>query len=101
MRQSRLNTFITKIISISGKVYLADKRFTLQADHKPLKYLKDVACQNDRVFRWAIAVQEYSLFSRRRLPSKGQISGAGLDRPILLNGRTFIRKYNYSLIFVV
>ena len=42
------------------KLYLAGRRFTLQTDHKPLKYLKDASYQNDRVFRWAVAVQEYS-----------------------------------------
>ena len=42
------------------KLYLSDKRFTMQTDHKPLKYLKDDAYQNDHVFRWAMAVQEYS-----------------------------------------
>ena len=31
------------------KLYLAGKRFTLQTDHKPPKYLKDVAYQNDCV----------------------------------------------------
>ena len=29
------------------KLCLADKRFTLQTDHKPFKYLKDAAYQND------------------------------------------------------
>ena len=33
------------------KLYLAGRRFTLQTDHKPLKYLKDASYQNDRVFR--------------------------------------------------
>ena len=42
------------------KLYLVGKRFALQTDHKPLKYLKDAAYQNDLVFRWAMAVQEYS-----------------------------------------
>ena len=42
------------------KLYLAGRKFTLQTDHKPLKYLKDASYQNDRVFRWAVAVQEYS-----------------------------------------
>ena len=42
------------------KLYLAGKRFTLQTDHKPLKYLKDAAYQNDHVFLWAMAEQEYS-----------------------------------------
>ena len=40
------------------KLYLVGKRFMLQMDHKPLKYLKDAAYQNDRVFHWAMAVQE-------------------------------------------
>ena len=42
------------------KLFLAGKRFTLQTDHKHLKYLKDAAYQNECVFRWAMSVQEYS-----------------------------------------
>ena len=42
------------------KLYLTGRRFTLQTDDKPLRHLKDTAYQKDRVFRWAIAVQEYS-----------------------------------------
>ena len=59
------------------KIYLASKRFTLQTDHKPQKYLKDAAYQNDRVFCWAMAVQEY-FFRVEDIPGKeniGQISG--------------------------
>ena len=56
------------------KLYLAGKRFTLQTNHKPLKYLKDAAYQNDHVFRWAMAVQEYS-FRVEDIPSK-EIIGA-------------------------
>ena len=44
----------------SFKLYLAGRSFTLQTVHKPLKYLKEASYQNDRVFRWAVAVQEYS-----------------------------------------
>ena len=51
------------------KLYLAGKRFTLQADHKPLKYLKDAAYQNNCVFRWAMAVREYS-FRVEDIPGK-------------------------------
>ena len=54
------------------KLYLAGKRLTLQTDHKPLKYLKDAAYQNDRVFRWALAVQEYS-FHVEDIPGKENI----------------------------
>ena len=42
------------------KLYLAGRRFTLQTDHKPLKYLKEASYQNDQVFRWAVEVQAYS-----------------------------------------
>ena len=54
------------------KLYLAGRRFTLQTDHKPLKYLKDASYQNDRVFRWAVAVQEYSFRVELRHPRKGE-----------------------------
>ena len=54
------------------KMYLDGKRFTLQTDHKPLKYLKNAAYQNDRVFRWAMAAQEYS-FCVEDIPVKENI----------------------------
>ena len=54
------------------KLYLAGKRFTLQTDHKPLKYLKDAAFQNDCVFRWAMEVQKYS-FCVENIPGKENI----------------------------
>ena len=41
------------------KLCLVGKRFTLQTDHKPLKYL-NAAYQKDRVFHWAMVVQECS-----------------------------------------
>ena len=69
------------------KLYLAGKRFTVGTYHRPLKYLNYAAYQNDRVFRWAMAVQEYS-FRVEDIPGKelGQISGAGLD--IFVYGQT-------------
>ena len=47
----------------------AGKRFTLQTDHQPLKYLKDAAYQNDCVFHWDMAVQAYS-FCVEDIPGK-------------------------------
>ena len=61
------------------KLYLAGRRFTLQTDHKPLKYLKDASYQNDRVFRWAVAVQEYS-FRVEDIPGRENIGADFLSR---------------------
>ena len=61
------------------KLYLAGRRFTLQTDHKPLKYLKEVSYQNDRVFRWAVAVQEYS-FRVEDIPGRENIGADFLSR---------------------
>ena len=61
------------------KLYLAGRRFTLQTDHKPLKYLKDASYQNDRVFRWAVAVQEYS-FKVEDIPGRENIGADFLSR---------------------
>ena len=61
------------------KLYLAGRRFTLQTDHKPLKYLKDASYQNDRVFRWAVAVQEYS-FRVEDIPGRDNIGADFLSR---------------------
>ena len=61
------------------KLYLAGRRFSLQTDHKPLKYLKDALYQNDRVFQWAVAVQEYS-FRVEDIPGKENIGADFLSR---------------------
>ena len=61
------------------KLYLVGRRFTLQTDHKPLKYLKDASYQNDRVFRWAVAVQEYS-FRVEDIPGRENIGADFLSR---------------------
>ena len=61
------------------KLYLAGRRFTLQTDHKPLKYLKEASHQNDQVFRWAVAVQEYS-FRVEDIPGKENIGADFLSR---------------------
>ena len=63
----------------SFKLYLAGRRFTLQTDHKSLKYLKDAAFQNDRVFRWAVAVKEYSL-RVEDIPGKENVGADFLSR---------------------
>ena len=61
------------------KLYLTGRRSMLQTDHKPLKYLKDASYQNDRVFRYAVAVQEYS-FRVEDIPGKEHIGADFLSR---------------------
>ena len=61
------------------KLYLAARRFTLQTDQKPLRYLKDAAYQNHQVFSWAVAVQEYS-FRVEGIPGKENIGADFLSR---------------------
>ena len=41
------------------RLFLAGKAFVLQTDHQPLVYLNKTKYQNDRVMRWALAIQEY------------------------------------------
>ena len=42
-------------------IYLYGVEFTLQTDHQPLVYLKTAKFLNDRVMRWAMFLQNYSL----------------------------------------
>ena len=39
------------------RLYLAGKPFVLQTDHRPLAYIKKNKYQNDRIMRWALALQ--------------------------------------------
>ena len=41
------------------RLYLAGKPFVLQTDHQPLTILKNAKFRNDRIMRWAVALQEY------------------------------------------
>ena len=75
------------------KLYLHGKSFTLQTNHKPLKYLKDAAYQNDHVFRWAMAVQEYYFRVEDILVRKTLWLSFGAELDIFANGQTFICKY--------
>ena len=41
------------------RLYLAGESFVLQTDHQPLTFLEDAKFRNDRIMRWALALQEY------------------------------------------
>ena len=42
------------------KFYLFGKQFIIETDHMPLKYLKSLKGKNDRLVRWALALQPYN-----------------------------------------
>ena len=41
------------------RLYLAGKPFVLQTDHQPPAYINKTKFQNDRIMRWALALQGY------------------------------------------
>ena len=41
------------------QMYLEGKEFTLETDHQPLLYLNRTKCINNRVMRWALALQPF------------------------------------------
>ena len=81
------------------KLYLAGKTFMHQADHKPLKYLKDSSYLNDCVFRWAMAVQEY-YFYVEDIPAKENI-GEDFWRFLLMDRISCVNVYFYFLLLYV
>ena len=42
------------------KFYLYGKQFIIETDHMPLQYLKNLKDKNDRLVRWALALQPYN-----------------------------------------
>ena len=42
-------------------IFLYGIEFTLQTDHQPIVYLKTAKFLNDRVMRWAMFLQNYSI----------------------------------------
>ena len=52
--------------------YLAGKPFVLQTDHQPLTFLKDAKFRNDRIMRWALALQGYD-YTVKYIPGKESV----------------------------
>ena len=78
------------------KLYLAGKRFILQTNHKPLKYLKDAAYQNERVFHGGTGI----LFPCKRHPRKGEHKGRFLELVwiyLLIDRLSFVNIYFFFL----
>ena len=52
--------------------YLAGKPFVLQTDHQPLTFIKNAKFRNDRIMRWASALQEYD-YTVKDIPDKDNV----------------------------
>ncbi|XP_075737410.1 uncharacterized protein LOC119162224 [Rhipicephalus microplus] len=42
------------------QVFLYGRRFLVQTDHEPLKFIQGAKCSNGRVLRWSLKLQQYS-----------------------------------------
>ena len=69
--------------------YLAGKPFILQTDHKPLTYLNQAKFQNDRIMRWALALQGYDN-KVESIPGKDNVVADYLSRIISWNVMEYI-----------
>ena len=61
------------------RLYLAGKPFILQTDHQPLAYINKTKYQNDRIMRWALALQGYD-YTVQDIPGKDNVAADYLSR---------------------
>ena len=66
---------------IKFRLYLAGKFFILQTDHTLLSYLNQAKFQNDRIMRWALALQGYDC-KVESIPGKDNVVADYLSRII-------------------
>ena len=65
------------------RLYLAGKPFILQTDHQPLTFLNDARLKNDRIMRWALALQGYDLYRVKDIPGKDNVLVDYLSRNVI------------------
>ena len=63
------------------RLYLAGKPFILQTDHKLLSYLNQAKFRNDRIMKWAQALQGYD-YKVESIPGKDNVVADYLSRII-------------------
>ena len=61
------------------RLYLAGKPFVLQTDHQLLAYINKTKYQNDRIMRWALALQGYD-YTVQDIPGKDNVAADYLSR---------------------
>ena len=61
------------------RLYLAGKPFILQTNHQPLAYINKTKYQNDRIMRWALALQGYD-YTVQDIPGKDNVAADYFSR---------------------
>ena len=64
------------------RLCLAGKPFILQTDHQPLTFLSDAKFKNDRIVRWAFALQMYN-YTVADIPGKDNVLADYLIRIVI------------------
>ena len=61
------------------RLYLTGKLFILQTDNQPLAYINKNKYQNNRIMRWALALQGYN-YTVQDIPGKDNVAADYLSR---------------------
>ena len=61
------------------RLYLAGKPFVLQTDHQPLAHINKTKFQNNRIMRWALALQGYD-YTVQDIAEKDNVAADYLSR---------------------
>ena len=64
------------------RLYFAGKPFILQTNHQPLSFLNDAKFKNDRIMRWALALQGFN-YTVKDIPGNDNVLADYLSRIVI------------------